>query len=59
VEFVVIGGFAAVVRGSSLPTKDIDVIPGTRGVTGSGLPEDVSRCGYVQTISQLRLLTDT
>jgi hypothetical protein len=27
VEFVVIGGFAAVVRGSSLPTKDIDVIP--------------------------------
>jgi len=24
---VVIGGFAAVVRGSSLPTKDIDVIP--------------------------------
>ena len=26
-EFVVIGGFAAVVRGSSLPTKDIDVIP--------------------------------
>ena len=27
VEFVVIGGFAAVVRGSSLPTRDIDVIP--------------------------------
>ena len=27
VEFVIIGGFAAVVRGSSLPTKDIDVIP--------------------------------
>lgn len=27
VEFVVIGGFAAVVRGSSLPTKDIDVVP--------------------------------
>jgi hypothetical protein len=27
VEFVVLGGFAAVVRGSSLPTKDIDVIP--------------------------------
>lgn len=26
-EFVVIGGFAAVVRGSSLPTKDIDVVP--------------------------------
>ena len=27
VEFVVLGGFAAVVRGSSLPTRDIDVIP--------------------------------
>jgi hypothetical protein len=27
VEYVVIGGFAAVVRGSSLPTRDIDVIP--------------------------------
>ena len=27
VEFVVLGGFAAVVRGSSLPTKDINVIP--------------------------------
>ena len=27
VEFVVLGGFAAIVRGSSLPTKDIDVIP--------------------------------
>ena len=27
VEFVVLGGFAAIVRGSSLPTQDIDVIP--------------------------------
>ena len=27
VDFVVLGGFAAIVRGSSLPTKDIDVIP--------------------------------
>jgi hypothetical protein len=27
VDYVVIGGFAAVVRGSSLPTRDIDVIP--------------------------------
>jgi hypothetical protein len=27
VEFVVLGGFAAIVRGSSLPTRDIDVIP--------------------------------
>ena len=27
VDYVVTGGFAAVVRGSSLPTRDIDVIP--------------------------------
>jgi len=27
VDFVVLGGFAAIVRGSSLPTQDIDVIP--------------------------------
>lgn len=27
VDFVVLGGFAAVVRGSSLPTQDIDVVP--------------------------------
>lgn len=27
VDFVVLGGFAAIVHGSSLPTEDIDVIP--------------------------------
>ncbi len=27
VEYVVVGGFAAVVRGSSLPTRDIDIVP--------------------------------
>lgn len=27
VEFVVLGGFAAIIHGSSLPTEDIDVIP--------------------------------
>ena len=27
VDYVVVGGFAAVVRGSSLPTRDIDVVP--------------------------------
>ncbi|MFN6121228.1 MAG: hypothetical protein ACK5CE_16565 [Actinomycetes bacterium] len=27
VEYVVVDGFAAVVRGSSLPTRDIDVVP--------------------------------
>ena len=27
VEYVVVGGFASVVHGSSLPTQDIDVVP--------------------------------
>jgi hypothetical protein len=27
VEYVVVGGFAAVIHGSSLPTQDIDVLP--------------------------------
>lgn len=27
VEYVIVGGFAAVVHGSSLPTRDIDVVP--------------------------------
>ena len=27
VEFVVLGGFAAVVHGSPLPTEDIDIVP--------------------------------
>ena len=27
VEFVVLGGFAAIIHGSSLPTEDVDVIP--------------------------------
>lgn len=31
VEFVVIGGFAAIVHGSSLPTEDIDVLPSREG----------------------------
>ena len=30
VDYVVIGGFAAVVHGSSLPTRDIDVVPSRR-----------------------------
>ena len=30
VDYVVIGGFAAVVHGSSLPTRDIDVLPSSR-----------------------------
>ncbi len=27
VDYVVVGGFAAVIRGSSLPTRDIDIVP--------------------------------
>ena len=27
VDYVVVGGFASVVHGSSLPTQDIDVVP--------------------------------
>lgn len=27
VQFVILGGFAAVIHGSPLPTEDIDVIP--------------------------------
>ena len=27
VEYVVVGGFAAVIRGSSLPTRGIDIVP--------------------------------
>lgn len=31
VEFVVIGGFAAIIHGSPLPTEDVDVIPSRNG----------------------------
>jgi folate-dependent phosphoribosylglycinamide formyltransferase PurN len=31
VEFVVLGGFAAIIHGSPLPTEDIDVIPSRSG----------------------------
>ena len=30
VDYVIVGGFAAVVHGSSLPTRDIDVVPSRR-----------------------------
>lgn len=36
VDYVVVGGFAAVVRGSSLPTRDIDIVP-------SRVPENLDR----------------
>ena len=31
VEFVILGGFAAIIHGSPLPTDDIDVIPSREG----------------------------
>ena len=36
VDYVVVGGFAAVIRGSSLPTRDIDIVP-------SRIPENLDR----------------
>ncbi len=36
VDYVVVGGFAAVIRGSPLPTRDIDIVP-------SRLPENLDR----------------
>lgn len=36
VDYVIVGGFAAVVHGSSLPTRDIDVVP-------SRAPENLER----------------
>ena len=36
VDYVVVGGFAAVIRGSSLPTRDIDIVP-------SRSPENLDR----------------
>jgi len=38
VEYVVVGGFAAVVRGSSLPTRSIDIVP-------SRSPDNLDRLG--------------
>jgi hypothetical protein len=36
VDYVVVGGFVAVIRGSSLPTRDIDIVP-------SRMPENLDR----------------
>lgn len=34
VEYVIVGGFAAVIRGSSLPTRDIDIVPSRAAANG-------------------------
>ena len=36
VDYVIVGGFAAVIRGSSIPTRDIDIVP-------SQVPENLER----------------
>jgi hypothetical protein len=42
VEYVIVGGFAAIIRGSSLPTRDIHVVRRDRPRTSTGW---VGRCG--------------
>lgn len=51
VEYVVIGGFAAVVRGSSLPTRDIDIVP-------SRSPENLERLGRALRRMGAKIRTD-
>jgi len=45
VEYVVIGGFAAVVRGSPLPTRDIDIVPSRSSVNLDRLGRALCRMG--------------
>ena len=43
VEFVVLGGFAAIIHGSPLPTEDIDVIPSRSGANLERLATALTR----------------
>lgn len=45
VEFVVLGGFAAIIHGSPLPTEDIDVIPSREGDNLERLARSLKRLG--------------
>lgn len=45
VEFVVLGGFAAIIHGSPLPTEDIDVIPSREGDNLDRLARALKRLG--------------
>lgn len=47
VEYVVVGGFAAVVRGSSLPTRDIDIVPSRSSENLDRLGRALRRMGAV------------
>jgi hypothetical protein len=51
VEYVVVGGLAAVVRGSSLPTRDIDIVP-------SRSPKNLDRLGRALARMGARIRTD-
>jgi len=43
VRYIVVGGFAAVIHGSSLPTKDIDVLPDRSGENLERLARSLQR----------------
>lgn len=45
VEYIVIGGFAAVIHGSSLPTRDIDVLPTRESGNLTKLARALNRIG--------------
>ena len=51
VEYVIVGGFAAVIRGSSLPTRDIDVVP-------SRAADNLDRLGRALTRMGAKIRTD-
>jgi hypothetical protein len=45
VEFVIVGGFAAVIHGSSLPTRDIDIVPSRSSENLERLARALDRLG--------------
>ncbi len=45
VEFVVLGGFAAIIHGSPLPTEDIDIIPSREDANLERLARALKRLG--------------
>lgn len=47
VDYVVVGGFAAVVRGSSLPTRDIDIIASK---SAANRPKDQRSLPYLESL---------
>lgn len=51
VDYVIVGGFAAVVRGSTLPTRDIDIVP-------SRSPDNLDRLGRALVRMGAQIRTD-